>query len=64
MAEGGQYKLRANLLRSGLRGWIVYAGTLRDQPVDAEELELAERAREQTRVGSQPKKQQRRGGAL
>lgn len=52
VAEGGLYKLRANLLRAGSRGWIVYAGTLRDQPVEPAELELAERAREQTQVGS------------
>jgi hypothetical protein len=52
-AEGGLYRLKSNLLRAGSRGWIVYAGTLRDQPVEPEELELAERARERTRVGSE-----------
>ena len=50
-AEGGRYTIRANLTTDGLRGWLVYAGTLRDHPIDAAELRLAERARDATRVG-------------
>jgi hypothetical protein len=49
-AEGGQYRLRTNLLTRGRRGWAVYAGTRRDHDVVPDELDLAERAREQTVV--------------
>ena len=51
VAEGGRYLLRSNLMTRGWRGWVVYAGTLRDQPVNDAELALAELARENTRVG-------------
>lgn len=51
VAEGGKYTVRGNLVTRGTRGWVVYAGTLRAQPVMAGELELAEQAREQTRLG-------------
>ena len=51
VAEGGRYLLRSNLMTRGWRGWVVYAGTLRDQPENKDELELAELARENTRVG-------------
>jgi hypothetical protein len=36
----------------GFRAWTVYAGTLRDQPEEPQELQLAESAREQTRIGT------------
>jgi hypothetical protein len=52
VAEGGQYRLRANLMTRGFRAWAVYAGTLRDQPEMPDELHLAEAAREETRVGT------------
>jgi len=52
VAEGGQYRLRANLMTRGFRAWAVYAGTLRDQPEMPDELQLAEMAREETRVGT------------
>jgi hypothetical protein len=52
VAEGGQYRLRANLMTRGFRAWTVYAGTLRDQPEEPQELQLAESAREQTRIGT------------
>ena len=52
VAEGGQYRLRANLVTRGFRAWTVYAGTLRDQPEDSDELRVAEAAREQTRIGT------------
>jgi hypothetical protein len=51
VAEGGQYTIRTNLFVHGFSGWAVYAGTLRADPVDQAELELAERAREDTAVG-------------
>jgi hypothetical protein len=51
VAEGGQYTVRTNLFVHGFSGWAVYAGTLRAWPVDQAELELAERAREDTVVG-------------
>jgi hypothetical protein len=52
VAEGGQYRLRANLVTRGFRAWAVYAGTLRSAPEQPDELELAEDAREETRVGT------------
>ncbi len=51
VAEGGRYAIHGNLTTDGLRGWVVYAGTLRAKPVDGPELKLAEQAREATRVG-------------
>lgn len=51
-AEGGQYRLRANLVTRGFRAWAVYAGTLRSAPEVPEELSLAESAREETRIGT------------
>lgn len=52
VAEGGQYKIRANLITRGFRAWAVYAGTLRGQPEAYDELSTAEAAREQTRIGT------------
>jgi hypothetical protein len=52
VAEGGQYRLRANLVTRGFRAWAVYAGTLRDQPEVPDELQLAETAREKTKIGT------------
>jgi hypothetical protein len=43
--------VRTNLFVRGWEGWAVYAGTLQSEPVATEELDLAERAREQTTVG-------------
>jgi len=51
VAEGGRYKIRANLSVDGWQGWVVYAGTLRGKPVIDDELELAQRAREHTKIG-------------
>jgi hypothetical protein len=51
VAEGGQYIVRTNLFVDGFTGWAVYAGTLRAFPINQAELELAERAREDTVVG-------------
>ena len=51
VAEGGLYRLRTNLITRGWRGWAVYAGTLRSAETIADELALAELAREHTSVG-------------
>jgi hypothetical protein len=53
VAEGGLYRIRCNLSVAGFHGWVVYAGTLRSRPVNQRELDLAEKAREQTRVNLQ-----------
>jgi hypothetical protein len=50
VAEGGLYTVRTNLTTRGRQGWAVYAGTVRKAEVVPDELELAERAREQTVV--------------
>lgn len=50
-AEGGIYRIRANLIVEGWEGWAVYAGTLRARKVIPNELDIAVRAREHTSVG-------------
>jgi hypothetical protein len=49
--ECGDYRMRTNLICKGFHGWAVYAGTLRKEDEVPAELELAERARERTKVG-------------
>ena len=44
VAEGGLYRIRANLIVDGWEGWAVYAGTLRGKDVDQKELDLAEKS--------------------
>jgi hypothetical protein len=51
VAEGGRYKIRANLMVDGWQGWAIYAGTLRGQADPPDELDMATRAREYTKVG-------------
>jgi len=51
VAEGRRYTVRPNLMLRGFQGWAVYAGTLNENPVNARELDLAERARERTITG-------------
>lgn len=60
--EGGRYTIRTTITIRGLSGWMTYAGTLREAPVEPEELHHAETAREQTRVGKSAADGQR-GGA-
>ena len=55
VAEGGPYRIHVNLMTRGWEGWAVYAGTLRGQPINQNELDLAERAREYTQVGAAEK---------
>jgi len=52
VAEGGKYRLRANLITRGCNAWAVYAGTLRSEPEMPDELQLAEAAREKTKIGT------------
>jgi hypothetical protein len=51
VAVGGVYRIRTNLFVSGQHGWAIYAGTLRKEEINPEELKLAELAREQTMTG-------------
>jgi len=51
VAEGGEYRIRANLMTRGFRAWAVYAGTRRGQDEVPAELRLAEQARERTKIG-------------
>jgi hypothetical protein len=51
VATGGLYTIRTNLLVRGSGGWACYAGTLKNQPIDNEELELAVAARDHTTYG-------------
>ena len=53
VAEGGQYTIRTNLMTRGFRAWAVYAGTRRGEEEVPAELELAEQARERTKIGLQ-----------
>jgi hypothetical protein len=49
--DSGDYRMRINLICKGLRGWSVYAGSLRARPENVREIELAERARDATVTG-------------
>lgn len=52
VAEGGVYKVRANLIKSGTRTWFVYAGTRTADPVNEQELTHAALARDRTQVAA------------
>src|SRR5205085_781229 len=49
-ADGKLYEIRAKLVVHQDRAWAVYAGTVRDQPIDQRELEIAQKARDYTEV--------------
>jgi hypothetical protein len=51
VADGKKYEIRVNLIVQGSRAWAIYAGTVRNKPVVQNELELAQKARDHTRVG-------------
>lgn len=51
IAEGGEYKIYANLMTRGFRAWTVYAGTRRGAEEAPAELRAAEQARERTKIG-------------
>jgi hypothetical protein len=53
VAEGGFYRVRSNLIVDGFNGWVVYAATRVNAAVDPVELDIAEKARESTRVDVQ-----------
>ncbi len=50
VVEGKKYRIRINLIMRGWKAWAIFAGTLRDKPIDENELRLAETAREHTRI--------------
>ncbi len=50
VVEGRKYRIRINLIVSGSQAWAVYAGTLRSKPIDENELQLSQSAREHTRI--------------
>lgn len=50
IAESGQYLLNVSLTVRGWHAWAVYAGSLKSRPINARELEMAQRARDHTRV--------------
>jgi len=52
VADGGLYTVRTNLQVDGFDGWAVYAGTVRDKPINQANLQIAEAAREHTRVNA------------
>ena len=53
VVDGSHYRLRCTLIVHDWRAWAVYAGTVRSAPILENELELAEKARDDTKVGSQ-----------
>lgn len=57
VAEGGRYRIFANLTARGFNAWTIYAGTLRGRPINEPEFELAQRAREATIIGLPKPKQ-------
>jgi hypothetical protein len=51
VAVGERYTIRTNLTVSGFHAWAVYAGSRNDRAVNEDELAVAVRAREGTRLG-------------
>jgi len=51
VADGDLYEIRTKLIVHNDYAWAIYAGTMRNQPIDPKELELAEKARDYTEVG-------------
>lgn len=54
VAEGGLYKTFNNLIVQGKHGWVIYAGILREKPINEKEFHLAEQAREHTTLHPPP----------
>jgi hypothetical protein len=52
VAEGKVHRLTARLHAEGWKAWVIYAGVLRDGPVDPREFQLAESARDRTVPGT------------
>jgi hypothetical protein len=53
IAEDHRYRIHTNLIVHSWEGWAIYAGTFVSLPVNPAELQLAEQAREQTKVGGE-----------
>ena len=51
IAEGGEYRIRTNLMTRGYHAWAVYAGTRVGSDEIPAQLDLAERACERTKIG-------------
>jgi hypothetical protein len=51
--DGSHYRIRCTLIVHDWRAWAVYAGTVRSAPILEDELELAEKARDDTKVGAE-----------
>ena len=52
VCEGGLYLMRVNLVVRGMHGWAIYAGTIREHPINEPELDQALLAQEHTRLGA------------
>ncbi len=50
--EGGKFLVRMRFIVRGVRGWSIYAGTLRNQPINPDELTLAESSRNTASISS------------
>jgi hypothetical protein len=55
LIDGGKYTIRTTITLRGLAGWVTYAGTLREHPIEPTELQTAEAARELTKPGPREK---------
>jgi hypothetical protein len=51
VAENPRYRFNARLHTAGSNAWVIYAGVGRDEPPDADEFSVAERARDATVPG-------------
>ena len=51
VCEGGHYLMRVNMIVSGMHGWAIYAGTIRQHQINPTELQQAEAAKEHTLIG-------------
>lgn len=54
VADGSIYRMHGNMVARGFTAWAIYAGTIRENAVDAHEFDLAVRAREGTITGIEP----------
>jgi hypothetical protein len=55
VARGTVHTVRGNLITRMFSCWVIYAGTLTEQPINEGELQLAEMAREKTTIGLRTK---------
>jgi hypothetical protein len=52
VAEGAEHRLTARLHTNAWNAWVIYAGVLRDGPIDPQEFPLAQAARDRTVPGA------------